>query len=108
MRDASAFDQFIEARFRLLRQGNSPEHGEGAWKALLSPRFWNALLAPVKPEIYSAVEPKDKTVAGIPFSISKDLKPGQLAVLFCGREPFDPAHPERTVVVEEADHAGVA
>lgn len=95
-------DRFLAARFELLKQANPPTHGgEGSWRAILSPEFFARLRAAesTTSTIFTGRPPAPPDhVAGIPFTVST-YPPRHLAVIFCGSEPFDQKHPERTVVI---------
>lgn len=100
-------DRFLAARFELLKEANPPTHGgEGTWRAILSPEFLDRLLAgeSTTSAVFTGCPPAPPDhVAGIPFTVSADLPPHHLAVIFCGSEPFDQKHPERTVVITERE-----
>jgi len=103
---SSAFDRFLEARWKLLQDANPPHHGEYGWRALLSPEFHTRLRAEDRLDDRGG-GPRDQKiparVAGLPFTVSRNLSPNHLAILFCGRDPFDPQHPERTVVITKQE-----
>lgn len=96
-------DRFLAARFKLLKEANPPTHGgDDSWRAILSPEFFARLRVgeSATSPIFAGRPPAPPDhVAGILFTVSAYLPPHHLAVIFCGSEPFDPHHPERTVVI---------
>lgn len=96
-------DRFLAARSKLLKQANPSTHGgEGSWRAILSPEFCARLSAGEShsSSVFTGSPPAPPDhIAGIPFTVSTYLPAHHLAVIFCGREPFDPNCPERTVVI---------
>lgn len=104
MPEPTAFDTFLAARYKLLQEENPPEHGEEeGWRAIFSPQFLTRLLAESRLDGGGGLPPQNvtPTITGIPFTVSCLLPANHLAILFCGRDPFDPQHPEHTVVITE-------
>lgn len=86
-------DRLLDARWRFLTANNPLADA----KALLSPDTRDAIEA----ELREHFTPEPGIFYGIPFPVSAALPSDVAAVFFSGPEPFDPRHPERTVVIRK-------
>lgn len=96
------FERFIRARHELMFGLSKVNYGDEL-KVILSPRYEAKIRASAGVCSNSVIGPG--VITGLPYTVSRDLPPGHLGVIFCGQEPFDPQHPERTVVIKEAETA---
>lgn len=100
----SVLERFLESRWKLLQDANPPEHGETGWRAILSPELDIRLRAETDgSSLINRYGDQAPTIAGIPFTVSHNLPPHHLGIIFCGLEPFDSQHPERTVVITKGE-----
>ncbi len=89
-------EDLYEAHHRFLATGPPAQES----KALISPSFEEILWALEEGWKHLRTE-KPTHLLGIPFAVDVRLPSDILAVFYSGREPFDPAHPERTVVLRK-------
>jgi hypothetical protein len=92
----SALEQFLSRRSDFMRAVDPPV---GQARVVLAP----ACAEQLEVDPASGLAHRPETLAGFPFVIDRRLPSAVLAVFYSGAEPFDPHHPERTVVLRRAE-----